>query len=388
VKITDVQAIQLEYEKDFPKLLRSFALIRIKTDSGIVGYGEASSSYGHFYPSIVAAIIDEVIGRILNGEDPLNLDRLLFKMHHYLDGYLGSEGITAQVISGVEIALWDIIGKATGQPVCRLLGGYREGVPLYGTGTTYFEQTPEWHCHFFDAAIAHGFKGVKARIGNNPQADLRLVQTVREYLPPEMHLMVDAFWSYSPDSAIRLTKELGRMNIYFFEEPLPQYEIEGLAKLKAASPVRIAVGERVYSLRGFKEVVVHHAADVLQPDATICGGILEAKKVFALGEAFDVQVLPHIGGLSAVGIAANLHLAASVSACDLLEYDLSPTQPLRDELLKDPIFSMDRIRDGLLPVPDKPGLGIEIDESVFDKYPYKGGQVYPDVYKSLGAGRL
>ena len=388
MKITEVRVIQLEYEKDSPKLLRGFALIRVETDRGIVGYGEASSSYGHFYPPIVAAIVDQILARVLTGEDPLNMDRVLSKMHHYLDGYLGSEGIAAQVISGIEIALWDIIGKATGQPVCRLLGGYRPAVPLYGTGTTFFEQTPDWHCHFFDAAIAHGFKGVKARIGNNPQWDVKLVETVRGYLLAEMKLMVDAFWSYSPDSAIRLVKELGRFGVFFFEEPLPQYELEGLAKLKAASPVPIAVGERIYSLRGFKEVVVHRAADVLQPDATICGGLLECKKVFALGEAFDLLVLPHIGGLSAVGIAANLHLAASVSSCNLLEYDLSPWQPLRDEMLKDPIFSMDRIRDGLLPVPDRPGLGIEIDESVFERYPYKGGQVYPDVYKQLGAGRL
>lgn len=388
MKISKVQAIQLEYEKDAPKLLRGFALIRIETDSGIVGYGEASSSYGHFYPPIVAAIVDQILARVLTGEDPLNLDRVLSKMHHYLDGYLGSEGITAQVISGVEIALWDIIGKAVGQPVCRLLGGYRESVPLYGTGTTYFEKSPSWHCHFYDKAIAHGFKGVKARIGNNPQSDIELVEAVREYIPADMKLMVDAFWSYSPDSAIRLVKELARFNIYFFEEPVPQYELEGLARLTAASPVPIAVGERIYSLRGFKEVVAHRAANVLQPDATICGGLLECKKVFALGEAYDMPVLPHIGGLSAIGLAANLHLAASVSTCNLLEYDLGPWQPLRDEMLKDPIFDIDRIQNGMMPVPDRPGLGIEVDESVFAKYPYKGGQVYPDVYKQLGAGRL
>ena len=124
MKISKVQAIQLEYEKDSPKLLRGFALIRIETDGGIVGYGEASSSYGHFYPDIVAAIVDQILARVLAGEDPLNVDQVLSKMHHYLDGYLGSEGITSQVISGVEIALWDMIGKATGLPECRLLGGY------------------------------------------------------------------------------------------------------------------------------------------------------------------------------------------------------------------------------------------------------------------------
>jgi L-alanine-DL-glutamate epimerase-like enolase superfamily enzyme len=389
MKITGIRAIQLEYQKLYPDMRRPLALVRVETDAGIVGWGEASTSYGHLYPPVLAAIVDSIFSRILVGEDALNMDRVVTKMHLYLDGYLGREGIVSEAIASVEIALWDILGKATGQPICRLLGGHRTAMPLYATGTCDFTKTPEWHGHFFDSAMQRGFKGVKARIGNGYEWDIKMVEAVRRQIGNAPALMVDAYCTYSPQTAIRIAQGLKDFDVYFFEEPVPQFQLEGLARVREVSPVPIAVGERIFSLRSFKEVIEHRAADVLQPDATIAGGILECKKVFALGEAFDLRVLPHMGGLTAVGFAANLHMAASDSRCPFMEYDLNPDQPVRDGMLKDPVFALDRVKDGLLPVPDGPGLGIEVDEEFFEKFPYKGGPVYPpDIFPDLGSGRL
>jgi L-alanine-DL-glutamate epimerase-like enolase superfamily enzyme len=200
--------------------------------------------------------------------------------------------------------------------------------------------------------------------------------------------MADGYWSYSPASAIKLAKMVADYDLFWLEELIPQYMYNGQSQLTAESPVPIAVGERIYSLSGFKLVIDYQAADILQPDVCICGGILEGLEVNALAKANDFAVFPHIGGLSAVGIAANLHFAAVID-CDMLEYDFGPFQPLRDDILKEPIFDLDHLEDGCLKVPDGPGLGIQMDESVFEKYPYKDGlDIYPDIYPQLGAGRL
>jgi D-galactarolactone cycloisomerase len=228
---------------------------------------------------------------------------------------------------------------------------------------------------------------VKTRIGSGPAADLKQIAGVREHIGPSIELMVDAYWSYSLRSAILLAKRMEEYDVYFFEEPMPQYQLEGYERLCAESPVPIAVGERIYSLPGFELVIRHNAGDLLQPDATVAGGIFECVEIAALARASDRIVIPHIGGLTAVGLAANLHLAAVIDS-PMLEYDLGPYQPLRDELLLDPIFSIDRIRDGCLPVPEGPGLGIEIDEAAFDRFPYAPGDVYPDLFPQFGVGKL
>jgi L-alanine-DL-glutamate epimerase-like enolase superfamily enzyme len=387
MKITKISTIPLGYTKDAPPIPRSLVLVRVETDAGHVGFGEASTSYGHFYPSAVATLVDDILARVLIGRNPLDIQGCMHDMHRYLDPWLGWEGITTQTIGAIEIALWDILGKELGRPICQLFGSWREKIPLYGTGSTYLEKGPDWHARFFDASLERGFKGVKTRIANGVRKDIAQVTAVREYVGPDVKVMVDAYWAYSVDSAIRLAKEMDGLDIYFFEEPVPQYMLDGLARLRAESPVPIALGERIYSLHGFQQVVQRQAVDVLQPDPTVCPGIMECIEVATLGKANNLIVIPHIGGLTAVGIAANLHLAAIIQS-PMLEYDVAPYQPLRDDILVDPIFSLERLDDGCLRVPDGPGLGIEIDESAFEKFAHKPGKIYPDIYPQLGVGQL
>ncbi|MFC2030624.1 mandelate racemase/muconate lactonizing enzyme family protein [Chloroflexota bacterium] len=388
MRITEIRTISLSYDKKFPPIPRIMALVRIETDSGLVGYGEACTSYGHFYPKVMEAIVEDPISRAILGKDPLDIQSRLRDMKLYVHPWLGWDGIAAQVIGAVEIALWDILGKAKETPIAKLFGAHLDRVPLYSTGSTYPERGPAWHGMFFDRALELGFVGVKTRIANGVEADVRQIAGVREHVGPDIRLMADAYWTYSPSSAIKLAKQVSDYDLFWLEEAIPQYMVKGLARLTAESAVPIAVGERVYSLPGFELVIDYAAADILQPDACVCGGIMEAMEVNALAKANDLRVYPHIGGLSAVGMAANLHLAAIIGS-DMLEYDFSPHQPLRDELLHEPLFDLDHLVDGCLKVPDEPGLGIQIDESVFDKYPFKPGlKIYPDIYPQLGAGRL
>lgn len=385
MKIVEIKVIGLGYEREISPMQRGFALARVSTDAGLVGWGEASTSYGHIYPNVVRAIVDDAISRAIVGKDPLDVRARLHDMKLYVHPWLGWDGVTAQAIGAVEIALWDILGKASDMSIAQLFGARREKVPLYGTGTVKQDVDPRWHGQFFDHLLENGFKGVKTRISSGIEADLAQIAGVREYIGPEVKLMVDGYFCYTPSSAIKLAKLMAPYDPLFFEEPVPQHMLPGLEQLCRESPVAIAYGERTYSLSGFEVLVNRKAADILQPDVTVCGGLLECLEVDALAKANSLRVFPHIGGLSAVGLAANLHLAAIIN-CEMLEYDGSDQQPMRDELLRDPIFDWDHLDEGCLRVPNGPGLGIEIDESVFEKYPYRPGRFYPDVFPQFGLG--
>jgi L-alanine-DL-glutamate epimerase-like enolase superfamily enzyme len=389
MKITDIRTIGLGCDGGVVGFLRGFCLVRVETDAGLVGYGEASTSYGHIYPGVVEAIVDAAIKPAIMGKNPLDINSRIHDMKLYVHPWLGWDGVSAQAIGAVEIALWDILGKAKEMPIAHLFGAYRDKLPLYGTGTVKpivpGVVDPDWHGRYFDDLLENGFKGIKTRTSSGIEGDIAQIAGVREYIGPGVRLMVDAYFSYTPSSAIKLAKLMAEHDIFWFEEAVPQHMMPGLARLREESPVPIAYGERTYSLSGFEILVDRKAADILQPDAAVCGGILECIEVNALAKANNLVVFPHIGGLSAVGLAANIQLAAIIGS-EMLEYDGNPSQPMRDEILRDPIFSWDRLVDGCLKVPDGPGLGIEIDESAFERYPYKTGKYYPDVFPQFGLG--
>lgn len=379
MKIIDIRTILLSHPKTQPPMVRSYAVVRVETDAGIIGYGEASSNYGHSYPTVIRAIVEDVLARNLAGRDPLDIRARLQQMHVLLDGYLGWDGVSAQAIGAVEIALWDILGKHAGQPIARLLGSSTTAIAAYSTGTTMFEATPDWYAHYFDAALARGIRGVKVRLGTDPDASVARVEAVRRHVGEDVFVAVDAYWGYAPDDALELARRLAPIRIQFFEEPSPQYQMSGLRRLCARSPIPIAVGERVYSPAQFQMIAELKATQVFEPDACICGGILACLDVAAIARAHDMPVIPHLGSPTAVGLAANLHWAAA-AGCALVEYDIYPDLPLRDELVRDPIFALDRVAQGMLPVPQGPGLGIAIDESVFARFPYRVGGTYAEVF--------
>lgn len=372
MQITDIDVLPLAYVREYPSaFVRSFALVKVQTDEGVVGWGEASDCFGHSNPLVVRQIVAEELRRHLVGEDPLPIERHMRRLHQWLYRTMGLSGAVVQALSGVEIALWDIRGKVKGEPIHRMLGSYRDRVAVYGAGTIAFDQPPDWHVKFFDHLLERGVKTLKLRIGNSLRWDVDLVRGVRRIVGDEIDIVVDGKFNYMLPTAIRLARHLEECDVLYLEEPMPQYDLDALATLKASSGLPIAYGEHTYTVHEFRDLISRKAADVLQPDATLVGGLAEARKVCTLAEAWGMPISPHCGGLTAVGVAANVHLSAAAPTFTVLEYDATPGQPLREELLNDGIFSPDRIEDGCLAVPEGPGLGIEVDETVLERYPYR-----------------
>jgi D-galactarolactone cycloisomerase len=374
MRIESVDVIPLGIMGKTPAIYRSFAIIRIITDSGVVGYGEASDSWGHEAPLVIKAIVDEELSRFILGEDPMNIEKLTIKMQGYVANRLGLFGVVMQAMSGVEVALWDIAGKVKNEPIYKMLGAHRDLVPLYIAGQRTLEpKPPEWHVHVSKPYLERGFKAFKIRTGFNKKWDTEIFRGLREILGDDIDLMADAFSNYTVHTALKIAKELGEYDVFWLEEPIPErFGIEALSRIVESSNVPIAYGEHTFGINGFKDLIVNKAVDIIEPDATVCGGFLEARKICMLANAWGIPVATHCGSATAIGLAADLHLSASIPNLTYFEYSVPNEEPpLRDTLLKDPIFSLDHVRDGCLELPQKPGLGIEIDEKAFDNYVYK-----------------
>jgi L-alanine-DL-glutamate epimerase-like enolase superfamily enzyme len=272
-------------------------------------------------------------------------------------------------ISGIDIALWDLFGKICNQPVSRLLGGcYRQRVKPYGS--ILFEE-PGPLREKLQHALTRGFKAIK--MGWRPfgrrdrRTDELLVRTARDTVGPDIELMVDAggseqFWPHGCKWAIETARLLADFDITWFEEALPPDDLEGYIELRRHSPVPIAAGEVLTRRQSFRPFIEQHAVDIIQPDCTKCGGLTEAWRIGWLAYEHNVLLVPH-GWNTAIGLAADLHLAAALPVARYVEY-LTPS-PYIEEIITEP-FQVDA--DGYLHVPDKPGLGIELNREGLGRY--------------------
>lgn len=385
MKLTAIDPLALGYRKTDPPMARNFAVVRLETDTGLVGWGEASTNWGHSYPTVFTAAVRDVCAHSLLGTDPTDIRGRLAQLHVLLDGYLGWEGLTSQVIGAIEIACWDILGQSLGVPVHRLLGAANRPLRLYGTGTTMFDEPASYHAHYFDDALAHGFTGVKVRLGRSVAADVDTVQTVRDHVGEDALIGVDSYWFHDARTALEVAERLRPLGVGFFEEPVPQMRTDELAWLAARSPIPIAVGERVYSVGQYDALARAGAAHIFQPDASICGGILACLEIATLARQRGIQVFPHIGGPTIIGLAANLHWAVAADV-PWMEYDIDPYQPLIDAI-DGPAIGLGNIVDGQLAAPDAPGLGVHLPDDVEQRFPFVPGDTYAEVFPDHEKGR-
>jgi L-alanine-DL-glutamate epimerase-like enolase superfamily enzyme len=385
MKITAIDPIELGYRKVDPPMARSFAVVRVETDAGIVGWGEASTNWGHSYPTVFSAAVRDVCAAPLLGTDPTDVRGRLAQLHVLLDGYLGWEGLTSQVIGAIEIACWDILGQSVDAPVHQLLGAASRPLRLYGTGTTMFDEDAAYHAHYFDEAIRHGFTGFKVRLGRSVADDVATVAAVREHVGPDALIGVDSYWFHDPRTALEVAETLAPLDVRFFEEPVPQMRVDDLEWLAARSPIPIAVGERVYSIHQYDHLARTSAAHVFQPDASICGGLLACMEIAALARQRGIDVFPHVGGPTIIGLAANLHWAVAADVT-LMEYDIDPYQPLINEVGAPPI-GLDDIEGGMVAPAPGPGLGVALPDDVAERFPYVSGDTYAEVFPEHEKGR-
>lgn len=354
----------------FPE--RNSLLVRITTSDGLVGWGEGGQ-YGP--PEPPAACIDRVLAPRLIGRSALQPVRLWDELYAFSRDF-GQKGTYIEALSAIDIALWDIWGKATGQPVHALMGGaFRERVPAYGTGCYYpsdYEDTDRMLAALAEETRGYresGVGAIKIKVGLLPvEIDAERVAVVREAVGPRTRLMADANHAYNATTAIRMGRALERHGILWFEEPVPPEDRAGYRRVRDALDVAIAGGEAEFTRYGFRDLLLEGCIDIAQPDICASGGFSEWQKIVALTTSFGVLTVPHVWG-SGIAVAAALHAIATLPPVPytavgvplqnepMIEFDRTHN-PLRDDLLTQPFTLV----DGCLEVPSGPGLGVTIDE--------------------------
>jgi D-galactarolactone cycloisomerase len=348
------------------KLARQAALVEISTDEGITGIGPCSFGSASLDLGSIATLVENTFAPALVGEDPQQIERLWDKIYYgSIVRVHGPRGLGVAILSAVDIALWDIKGKAFGAPVYELLGGaFHDPVPVYASSVYW--APPEEAARQARAFVDDGFKAFKVKVGLDVSNDVDSLLAIREEVGPDVDLMVDANQCYTRHLALRVGRVLEGLNVLFFEEPLPIDDVEGHRFLAEKLDVRIATGENMYTRWDFVPFVTAGAVHVLQADASRVGGISEARKVFDLAGAFHLHAAPHTFS-DALTVAASLHLVAAMSNAPILEYDRT-YNPLQTELVKNPF----RLHDSVIELPREPGLGVEVDWDFVADHPYTG----------------
>lgn len=329
-------------------------LVEIRTTDGIVGYGEALSRKN---PRSSALLIDELYAPLLLGEDPFAIEKHWQNMFRQMSGRAG--GVAMEAIAALDIALWDVLGRALGQPVHRLLGGMgRERVACYGSAISW--HAAETAARQLDQCARQGLKMVKIKLGNPAGEAIAWARRVRERVGTGVALCADANSAYDVADAARVAAALVELDFVWLEEPLIPEDVAGYARLAAKTPLRLAAGESEHVGSIARDLIASGAIGVFQPDCARAGGITETRRMVALAQAYGVAYAPHVGGGGAVSAAANLHLAAAMPNFLTYECMIFPSA-LRTELTLEPVAGAAALIEGELAVPTKPGLGFEID---------------------------
>ena len=372
MKITDVEGIRLRLPeiREIGDGCQDILIIKVHTDEGIVGIGEAHSN-----AAVSQAILDAPmcsvsssgLKRLLVGEDPRDINRLYDRMVKK-SVTPGRRGAFMHVISGIEIALWDILGKSVGLPVHRLLGGTRrDRIAVYASDLS--PGTPKAAVALAEKHVKAGYKAVKlgwGQLGGSIKGDAKLVGQVRKAVGPDIDLMLDMGFPVPLDDAMKLGRMLAEHEVFFLEEPLAPDDLPGWAKLTAVSPTPIATGEKETGFRPYANLIDHGGLRIIQPDVARTGGISETLRIANYAEARSVRVIPHCWSCDVL-VAATLHVIAQLKECPYLEFNVMDN-PLRTQLMKEPL----RPKNGIIAIPDKPGLGIELDEKTVAKYRWAG----------------
>jgi len=351
--------------------VRSTVIVEVECDNGIIGFGECLC-HGQQPPQLAAAFVEHCYAPMIIGKDVFDVEVIWEELYNISRPY-GQQGVAINALSGLDIALWDAIGKELGQPVCNLTGGkFRTKIKAYATG--FFrkedEKYPEDSITEALGYVEKGFKGMKLKAGFGSKEDIEYIRAIRQAIGPDIMLMADFNCAYNLSVARRIVLELEPEKIEFFEELLPPEDIDGYVQLRNLTSAYIAAGENIFGKIAFKEWVKAGALDIYQPDLCSCGGFTECKKIAALAQAWNTMIIPHAWG-SGVGLAASLQYIASLAPTPismhplemLLEFDQS-SHPFRLDLINDGV----EYKDGYVSVPLAPGIGVEVNRDIIEKY--------------------
>ena len=371
MKITDVQAIHLS----LPSVARradgtqDALIVRVETDAGITGIGEVDSSPLAAKAAIEAPMSHSIasgLREVVLGRDPFEIERLWHEMYQ-ASRYAGRRGLFIHAMSGIDLALWDILGKALELPVHTLLGGaFRREVRAYAS--TLFGDTLQATADRARWCVDQGFTAVKFGwdpMGEDADHDEALVATIREAVGPKVDVLIDAGQCWDTKTAVLMARRFEPYGIYWLEEPLRPDNVAGYAELARATPLRIAAGEAESERLSYTRLMDEGRIDVVQIDPTRTGGLTEAKKIAWAAYDRGRAVINH-SFTTDINIAASLALLAAIPEAPFLEYCVEES-PIRTQLVRNPF----EVVEGYVQLRDTPGLGVEIDEQVLEKYAHR-----------------
>jgi D-galactarolactone cycloisomerase len=383
MKITEIKTFRLRapipqegqvFSRSGVRNYRSTTLVQVDTDEGISGLGSCSGN-----GELIECIAAKILSPLLVGMDPTRIDEVWDRA--YIRGghkEFGTRGIGVVALSGIDVALWDIVGKIRGLPLYQVLGGKcRDKVPVYATAL--YPEKPSRVAKRARGFADQGFHGVKIKVGFDLNQDIEIVRAVRNELGRDFIVMTDANQGYTVDVGLKAAEAFAESGVFWLEEPLFVEDIAGHAQLRERTGVRIAVGENLHMCSAFENFVVRQGVDFLQPDVARAGGITEIIKIAALAAAHQMPMSFHTWG-DAVALAASIHLSAAMTECTVMELDYT-YNPLRAELLRQPL----EVENGFMVPPDKPGLGIELDIDALEAFAFSGIEELALRQKALAA---
>ena len=390
MKITSIKSHVLRYELD--KELgysqqyykhRTAHLVEVETDEGITGWGEC------FGPGNIALankyIVEKVIQPLIKGDNPLKKEYIWHKVYNLLRDS-GQKGMPIQALSGIDIALWDILAKKSNLPLYQLLGGKtNDKIPVYGYGMMLQKKTVQELCELFKNEASQikekNFKAMKMKIGMGPKEDLKLVSAVRDTIGSEFKLMVDANHAYNKNDALYVGKGLDEMNIYWFEEPVAPEDYDSYKELKEKLKTNIAGGEAEFTKYGWNQLIKNNCIDIAQPEVCGLGGITEYLKVSALAQSNFIPIVNHVWG-SALSVAVNLHLLTTLPDMpgglfptkSMLEFDTTEKNIFITDLAEEKFSILDQVKNknGFASPLENIGIGINPNKDFIKKYEYNG----------------
>ena len=387
MKIDHIEVINLRHEYPVERRFayaggtctgRLSSLILVHTDSGQTGIG---SAYSH--PGLVTLIVKQQLEPLLRGRDPCEVEFLWDRMYAVTRWY-GRKGAAMSALGGLDMAFWDLRGKAASRPVWALLGGQQPSCPAYASALLW---KPDIKLLAEEAQghLAHGFRRMKMRLGRSEDYDTEAVRAVRRAIGPEHDVMADASMRYHVELARRVGKVLEENRVFWFEEPFQPEDIDSYVALRGTVGVRLAAGENEFGVQGFRELMRAGAVDIVQPDASRCGGISEVWRVAQFAAGKGLEFAPHTWS-DAVAVLANAQVVAAMPNSLTVEIDQTGN-PMIDDLLIEPL----RVQDGLLRLSDRPGLGAELNPAVVEQLRLRDPLTIPDGFYSdmvLGAEGL
>ncbi len=371
MKVTAVTCIPVH-----PGWRKNWVYVKVETSEGIVGWGEAYSQYDR--DRAVGAHVEE-LGRYLVGRDP-------FQIKHFtqiaFDDYAQRRGSVEfySALSGIEIAMWDICGKALEQPVYNLLGGpVRDKIRVYANGWYYKMTSAKDYADAAEKVVKDGFDAIKMDPLSGPwrnfisreqeEYSVEILRTVRKAVGPNIDILLDLHRRLAPMHAVRLADRYAEFNPYYYEEPCMWENVDALAEIRSKISLPVVTGEAIYAKAGFRPVLDAGAADILNPDVASCGGILELKEIAAMAEPHYVAISPHNYNSTVIALAATVQASALMPNFIITEYFL-PFVELGDEVSPNQLKPV----NGYIPLPTAPGLGVDINEDALKKH---AGKPFP-----------